>query len=84
VESLEKQMDKQNARTKKKLKQISSVKEFEELLERTMLSDDEKEIFWKIYKEQKPLSVIADEMGMALITVQKKHHNMLMKIGRMI
>ena len=36
-------MDKHNAKTRKKLKQISSVKDFESLIEQTMLSEEEKE-----------------------------------------
>lgn len=36
-------MDKHNAKTRKKLKQISSVKDFESLMEQTMLSEEEKE-----------------------------------------
>lgn len=35
-------MDKENAETRKKLKGISSVDEFRSILERTMLSDEEK------------------------------------------
>ena len=34
-------MDKHNAKTRKKLKQISSVKDFESLIEQTMLSEEE-------------------------------------------
>lgn len=76
-------MDKENARTRKKLKQIGSVKDFESLMEQTMLSDEEKKILWLHYKEQKTMAYIADELGMSEITVKKKHSKMLMKIGKM-
>lgn len=76
-------MDKDNARTRKKLKQISSVKDFESLIEQTMLSEEEKQILWLYYKEQKTMAYIADELGMSEITVKKKHSKMLMKIGKM-
>lgn len=66
-------MDKHNAKTRKKLKQISSVKDFESLIEQTMLSEE----------EQKTMAFIADELGMSEITVKKKHSKMLMKIGKM-
>lgn len=38
-------MDKHNAKTRKKLKQISSVKDFESLMEQTMLSEEEKKFY---------------------------------------
>lgn len=76
-------MDKHNAKTRKKLKQISSVKDFESLIEQTMLSEEEKKILWLRYKEQKTMAFIADELGMSEITVKKKHSKMLMKIGKM-
>ena len=76
-------MDKHNAKTRKKLKQISSVKDFESLIEQTMLSEEEKKILWLHYKEQKTMAFIADELGMSEITVKKKHSKMLMKIGKM-
>lgn len=76
-------MEERNAKTRKKLKQISSVKDFESLIEQTMLSDEEKRILWLHYKEQKTMSYIADELGMSEITVKKKHSKMLMKIGKM-
>lgn len=69
--------------TRKKLKQISSVKDFESLIEQTMLSEEEKKILWLHYKEQKTMAFIADELGMSEITVKKKHSKMLMKIGKM-
>ena len=64
-------MDKENADTRKKLKGISSVDEFRSILERTMLSDEEK----------KSLTYIADELGMSEVTVKRKHRKMLMKLG---
>lgn len=76
-------MEERNAKTRKKLKQISSVKDFESLIEQTMLSDEEKRILWLHYKEQKTMSYIADELGMSEITVKKKYSKMLMKIGKM-
>lgn len=76
-------MDKNNAKTRKKLKQISSVRDFESLIEQTMLSEEEKQILWLHYKEQKTMAFIADELGMSEITVKKKHSKMLMKIGKM-
>lgn len=77
-------MDKKNAETRTKLKDISSVKEFSDLMEQTMLSEEEKKILWMHYKEKKTLQCIADEIGLSEIAIKKKHRKMLMKIGRMI
>lgn len=58
-------MDKHNAKTRKKLKQISSVKDFESLIEQTMLSEEEKKILWLHYKEQKTMAFIGFLIGVA-------------------
>ena len=76
-------MDKETAKTRKRLRQIGSVYDFENILEQSMLSEEEKTILRMHYKEQKPLCYIADELGMSEITVKKKHRKMLMKIGKL-
>lgn len=77
-------MNKENAETRKKLKELNSVKDFESLLNQTMLSGEDRQILILIYKEQKNLSYVADILGLSLSTVKKKHHKLLMKIGRII
>ena len=77
-------MDKENANTRNKIKQICSVKDFEEMLSDTMLSDEEKEVMRMIYKEQKTLGYIADHLGLSESSVKKKHRKILMKIGKRI
>ena len=76
-------MDKETAKTRKKLKQIGSVYDFENILEQSMLSEEDKTILRMHYKEQKSLCYIADELGMSEITIKKKHRKMLMKIGKL-
>lgn len=76
-------MDKETAKTRKRLKQIGSVYDFENILEQSMLSEEEKTILRMHYKEQKSLCCIADVLGMSEITVKKKHRKMLMKIGKL-
>ena len=75
-------MDKENAKPRKRLRPISSVKDFESLIEQTLLSEEEKRILWLHYKEQKTLSYIADELGLSEVTVKKKHSKLLMKVGK--
>lgn len=77
-------MDKKRAETRNKLKEITVVKDFEDVLSRIMLSEEEKRIMWLHYKEKKPMSYIADMLGMSEITVKKKHSKILMKVGKVI
>lgn len=76
-------MNKENAKTRKKLKQIHSVKDFENLIGQTMLSEEEKKILRMHYKEQQTLGFIADTLGMSEITIKKKHKKILLKLGKM-
>lgn len=75
-------MDKQTSETRHKLKQIGSIKEFENVLNSAMLSDEEKRILELHYKEQKSLIYIADILGMSEPTVKRKHRKLLMKLGK--
>ncbi len=77
-------MDKETQKTRKRLKDIGSIEEFNDLLERTMLSTEEKQILILYYKEQKTLTYIADFLGMSEITVKRKHKKLLMKIGKLL
>jgi len=77
-------MDEETQKTRKKLKGISSVKEFNDLLDRTMLSTEEKQILILYYKEQKTLTYIADFLGMSEITIKRKRKKLLMKIGKLL
>ena len=76
-------MNKDKAKTRNKLKQISSVRDFENLINSTMLSDEEKQILMLHYKDKKSLSYIADELGLSEISVKKKHSKILLTIGKM-
>lgn len=77
-------MDKETQKTRKRLKDIGSIEEFNDLSERTMLSTEEKQILILYYKEQKTLTYIADFLGMSEITVKRKHKKLLMKIGKLL
>lgn len=77
-------MDKKNAETRNKLKQISSVEDFEQLIECTMLSEEERNIVNMYYRDKKSMQYIADVLGMSESSVKKKHKNVLMKVGKTI
>lgn len=76
-------MDKENAKTRNRIKKIESVQDFEDLLSKTMLSEEEKRIMRMYYHDKQSLSYIADALGMSEITVKKKHRKILLKIGKM-
>lgn len=66
--------------TKKKLKNIAKVEEFEKLLASRMITDEEKKILKMIYKERKSLSYIADILGYSESYVKKMHISILEKL----
>lgn len=78
-----KKMKPEKKEAKKKLKNITKVSDFEELLEQVMLSEEEKQILRMIYKDQKTLDYVADTLGMSLRNVQHKHSKILLKVGKM-
>lgn len=77
-------MNEETKRARNKLKKIETEKEYNEIIESLVLSETEKEILRLHYKEQKEFSYIADELGMAEVTVWKKHANILKKIIKVI
>ena len=76
-------MDKENAKTRRRWKQIETIEQSENILNKIMLSNEERMILTLHYKEQKSLTYIADELGMSEATVKRKHKKLLMKIGRL-
>lgn len=77
-------MNKENARTRTKIRNIRTIAEFEDLINGVMITDEEREIMRLHYKENKTLSYIAYELGMSDATVKRKHKKILMKIGKLI
>lgn len=75
-------MDEKRKETKHKLKEIGLIEDFESILNRTVLTDDEREIIWKVYKEGKTLDLVADEIGISKSTAVRKHRKALHKIGK--
>lgn len=59
------------------------MKQFEEMLDSVLISEEERRILNLIYKEQKPFSIVADEIGISERTLTRKHAKLLMKIGSM-
>lgn len=76
-------MNKEQREVRKRLKGINTVKQFEEMLDSVLISEEERRILSLIYKEQKPFSIVADEIGISERTLTRKHAKLLMKIGSM-
>ena len=77
-------MNKENALTRKKLKQIDSVEDFDRMLNNLMASEEDKKIIEMHYKQGKSLGYIADVLGMSESSVKNKHRKLLIKIGNIM
>lgn len=77
-------MNERNKETKRKLMNIETVSKFEKILEDLAVSDEKKEMLRLYYIKRKPLSVIADILGVSISTVKKWHNGVLLKIGNML
>lgn len=64
-------------KAKDRIKSIGSLKEFNELLDSAVLSDEERQIMVLHYWKKKSLSFIADELGFSESCIKKKHHKIL-------
>lgn len=76
-------MNKENAETRNRLKNVCTVTEFEDILNQAMISDEDRELLIMHYKERKPLSLIADTLGLSEIAIKKRHHKILIKVGKL-
>ncbi len=76
-------MDYDRKRTRDKIKNIPTIKDFDDLLSQTMLNDDDIKIMEMIYKDRLPLGVIADKLCMSESTVKRKHKRILVKMSKM-
>ena len=58
--------------------------EFLALLDRVMISEEEKKVMIEYYCNKKPLCCIALDMGYSDVGVAKMHNRVLLKIGKII
>lgn len=70
--------------TRKKLTDIATVTEFEQLLDLVVLTHQERKIMRLHYLEGLSLMQIGFEMGYAEITICKKHKKILQKIAKVL
>ena len=77
-------MNSENIQTKHKIKEIDRIKDFNDLLEISMLNDTEKEILKLHYVKDKDFGFIADTLGMSKANVYKKHLKCLKKLRKLL
>ena len=70
--------------TRRKIKEIANVVDFIELLEKTVLSDEDKSLIKMHYLEGKNFNYIADILGYAESTIKYRHKMALLKIGKVL
>lgn len=71
----------EHIKTRRELKSIPLVNDFESIINQCTLSEFEKEILRLHYIEKQSLSFIGDKFGYAERTMKKKHKDILKKIS---
>lgn len=69
--------------TRRKLKDIPDVSRFDDLLERSTLTDEDKEILHLHYLKGKDFRYIGDTLGYAEVTIKKRHAKALSKLSKL-
>lgn len=69
--------------TRRKLKDIPDVSRFDDLLERSTLTDEDKEILRLHYLKGKDFRYIEDTLGYAEVTIKKRHAKALSKLNKL-
>lgn len=70
--------------TRKKLKEIVEIKTFSELLNRCILSEEERRIMDLHYLEYKDFRYIGDLLGFSEGAIKKKHRRILRKLNQVL
>lgn len=70
--------------TRRKLQNIYSIQNFEDLLESCILTEDDKTILRLHYLKGKDFRFIADELGYAESTIKRHHKKILCKLNKML
>lgn len=71
-------------KTRRKIRAIANIADFNDLLDRSTLSDEDKILIRMHYIERKTLTYIADMFGYAESTIKYRHRMALIKIGEIL
>lgn len=74
-------MNKRHNETRRKLKEIASVKEFESVLDRCTMTEDERQMMILHYIQGKDFRFIGDTLGFSESSIKRKHRKVLAKIS---
>ena len=77
-------MTSEHIKTRQKIKDIASVDVFYDILDKCVLSDDDKEMLKMHYVSEKDLSFIADTLGYSESTIKYRHKKALKKLGNIL
>ena len=69
---------------RRKLQGIASISTFKDILDQTILSDEEKHLIVLHYLENKDFRYIADMLGYSETTIKRKHKKALNKISKIL
>lgn len=74
----------QHVQTRAKLKETLEVTTFIDLINRCMLTPDERELMRLHYIEDKDFRYVGDRLGFAEVTIKEKHRKILKKIDKLL
>ena len=74
----------EHIKTRKVLKDIATISTFNEIIEASTLSKEDKFILTEHYLNGKSFAYIADELGYAEITINKRHCKILKKLSKIL
>lgn len=73
-----------HVRTRNRIKEIPELSTFNDLLDRSTLTPDEKKFMRLHYLYDKDFRAIGDELGYAEVTMKKWHSRILKKLSRLL
>jgi RNA polymerase sigma factor (sigma-70 family) len=70
--------------TRKKVQEIADISSFNDLINRTTLSDIDKQILVLHYIQEKDFRYIGDMLGFSESTIKKRHKKILVKLSKVL
>ena len=70
--------------TRKKVKEIADISSFNDLINRTTLSDIDKQILVLHYIQEKDFRYIGDMLGFSESAIKKRHKKILVKLSKVL
>lgn len=74
----------EHIKTRNKLKEVVEIQTFSDLLDRCILSEEDRKIMELHYLQDKDLRYIADLLGYSEGTIKKRHRKVLKKLKQIL